>query len=49
MVIITKGIIHVFASKHVLATIPLNNWYQKAKISQWKNFADVKLTFNSPS
>lgn len=47
MVIITKGTIHSFAKKHPNALIPLNEWYEKTKLAQWKKFTDVRLTFNS--
>jgi mRNA interferase HigB len=47
MVIITKGAIYAFAAKHPLAKIPLNDWFEKTKEAQWKNFAAVRLTFNS--
>lgn len=47
MVIITKGAIHSFANKHRSARIPLNDWYKKSKQAQWKNFAEVRQTFNS--
>ena len=47
MVIITKGVIHVFAKKHSGAALPLNDWYEKVKESQWSKFSEVKLTFNS--
>jgi len=47
MVIITKGSIHSFANKHRTAKIPLNDWYEKTKQAQWKNFAEVRQTFNS--
>ena len=47
MVIITKGAIHSFANKQRTAKIPLNDWYEKTKKAQWKNFAEVRQTFNS--
>ena len=47
MVIITKGVIHAFAAKHAAATIPLNDWFEKTKKVQWRNFSEVKKTFNS--
>ena len=47
MVIITKGTIYSFAKKHPNALIPLNEWYEKTKLAQWKKFTDVRLTFTS--
>ena len=47
MVIITKGIIHAFGDKHPTASAPLNDWYEKTKLSSWKNLAAVKQTFNA--
>jgi mRNA interferase HigB len=47
MVVISKGIIHVFASKRPMAVSALNDWYNKTKNANWKNGAEVKETFNS--
>ncbi|HUZ59114.1 MAG TPA: type II toxin-antitoxin system HigB family toxin [Hanamia sp.] len=47
MVIITKGIIHVFSDKYPNASAPLNDWYKKTKSASWGNFRAVKETFNS--
>lgn len=47
MVVITKGAIHGFAKKHANALLPLNEWYAKVKEAQWRNFNEVKRTFNS--
>ena len=47
MVVITKGIIYAFIARHKNATVPLNDWYEKAKTAQWSNFSEVRLTFNS--
>ena len=47
MVIITKGIIHAFAAKHSAAAIPLNDWFEKTKNAQWRNFSEIKKTFGS--
>ncbi len=47
MIIITKGIIYAFTAKHKHATVPLNDWYKKAKAAQWSKFSEVRLTFNS--
>ena len=47
MIIISKGIIHAFANRHKNAAIPLNDWYEKTKASQWSKFSEVRATFNS--
>jgi mRNA interferase HigB len=47
MVIISKGIIHAFAGKHPKAIPSLNDWYQKAKLADWKNHNEMSETFNS--
>lgn len=47
MVIIIKGIIHAFSDKYPNASAPLNDWYKKTKLASWKNFREVKETFNS--
>jgi mRNA interferase HigB len=47
MVVISKGIVHVFASKRPMAVSALNDWYNKTKNANWKNGAEVKKTFNS--
>ncbi len=30
-----------------LAKIPLNNWYEKVRVANWKNFTEVKNTFGT--
>ena len=47
MVVITKGTIHAFAQKHAIATMPLNDWYNKTKKADWKDLVSIKQTFNS--
>ena len=47
MVVITKGIIHAFIARYKIATVPLNDWYEKTKTAQWSNFSEVRKTFNS--
>ena len=47
MVIITKGAIHSFVNKQRTAKIPLNDWYEKTRSAQWKNFNEVRGTFNT--
>ncbi|EHQ27197.1 type II toxin-antitoxin system HigB family toxin [Mucilaginibacter paludis] len=47
MVIITKGVIHLFANKHPRSLIALNEWFAKSKKSDWNSLPDVKQSFNS--
>lgn len=47
MVIITKGAIHAFSKKHPRSTQPLNDWFNKTQAADWRNFQDVKSTFNA--
>lgn len=47
MVIITKGAIHEFSKKQSRSTQPLNDWFDKTQEADWRNFQDVKSTFNS--
>lgn len=47
MVIISKATIRDFYKKHPDSEIALLRWYEDAKASSWKNFAELKKTFNS--
>ena len=47
MVIITKGVIHLFANKHPRSAVSLNEWFEKSKSANWKNFPEIKQSFNS--
>jgi mRNA interferase HigB len=47
MVIITKGVVHEFAKKHPSAAIPLNDWFEKTSGASWKNFTEIRSTFNT--
>jgi mRNA interferase HigB len=47
MVIITKSTLEKFAKIHPIAAEPLNNWYTITKEANWRNFADIKKSFNS--
>lgn len=47
MVIISKAIIRDFITSHTDADVPLSNWYDLVTHSDWKNFNDMKNTFNS--
>jgi len=47
MVILVKKTLLVFAEKYPDAVIPLNNWYNIAKIANWSKPADIKEVFNN--
>ena len=47
MVIISQRIINEFAKQYPLAAEPLNRWYKQASSADWKNFNDLKQTFNT--
>lgn len=47
MVIISKGILVEFGIRHADAIDPLNRWYEETKKADWKNFSEMKGTFNS--
>lgn len=47
MRIVTFARIKEFSEKNPNADIALRDWYIKTSNSVWRNFADVKQTFNS--
>lgn len=47
MVIISKAIIRDFSQKHADSEIALQNWYKITSEADWKNFSEMKNTFNS--
>jgi mRNA interferase HigB len=47
MVIISKAIIRDFITIHNDAENSLNNWYELTANANWKNFNEMKNTFNS--
>jgi len=47
MVIISKTILHDFARSHPDAAKALGKWYEEAKSADWKNFTELKNTFNT--
>ena len=47
MVIISKAIIREFSLINPDAEISLNNWYELCKKADWKNFNEMRNTFNS--
>ena len=47
MVILTKAKLAQFAAIHPQAAEALNTWYTIVRKQNWKQFADIKHTFNS--
>ena len=47
MRIISKSTLVEFYTRNPKAKVALEEWYEKAKKSEWKCFADIKNTFNS--
>ena len=47
MVIISKAVMRTFYTIHADAQIPLDDWYELTKNTDWKNFHEMKKTFNS--
>ncbi|MGH9840910.1 MAG: type II toxin-antitoxin system HigB family toxin [Blastocatellia bacterium] len=47
MNVIGYEIIQKFARQHANARPSLEKWYQVALNAQWRNFDDVRQTFNS--
>ena len=47
MVIISKAVLKEFAEKNPDAEIALNRWYNETKAADWRNFSDLKRTFNT--
>ena len=47
MVIISKTIVREFIEIHPDAERALNNWYEVSSNADWRNFNEMKNTFNS--
>lgn len=47
MVIISKTIIQAFIQKHPDVENALTKWYDDTKTADWKNFSELKKTFNT--
>ena len=47
MVIISKAIIREFSIVNPDAEMSLSNWYELCKRADWKNFNEMRNTFNS--
>ena len=47
MVVISKTILQAFIGQHPSIKNALNKWYEDTKAADWKNFSELKRTFNS--
>ena len=47
MVIVSKKYLKDFVLKHSQAALALNYWYDIVSKADWRNFADIKQSFNS--
>jgi mRNA interferase HigB len=47
MVVISKSILVEFGLEHLDSIDPLNKWYEETKKVNWRNFSEMKKSFNS--
>ena len=47
MVIVSKAILRDYAEKNPYVTNAILNWYDLVREANWKNFSEMKKTFNS--
>ena len=47
MVIISKAILNKFSERHSDSANAIEKWYLDTKAADWKNFTEIKLTFNT--
>jgi mRNA interferase HigB len=47
MVIISQSIVNAFAREYPLAAYPLNRWYREASKADWRDFTEMKRSFNT--
>lgn len=47
MVVISKSAITEFVNRFPAAEAPLAKWYHEVKAADWKDYSDMKRTFNS--
>ncbi|MCL2074824.1 MAG: type II toxin-antitoxin system HigB family toxin [Marinilabiliaceae bacterium] len=47
MRIIAHRTISEYGKQHSVVKTALNSWYKTTKLAKWKNFQDIKSTFNS--
>jgi mRNA interferase HigB len=47
MVVISKAVLKEFAERHQDVEAALIKWYNETKAADWRNFSDLKRTFNT--
>jgi mRNA interferase HigB len=47
MLIISKAVLRDFSKSDADSETPLEDWYELAKNADWKNFNEMRKTFNS--
>ena len=47
MVIVSKAVLRDFAEKYPEAAVAVFKWYEIVSSSSWKNFSEMKNSFNS--
>jgi len=47
MVVLIKKTLSVFAEKHPVSAVSLNNWYDRVKAADWNKLADMRKEFNN--
>ena len=47
MVVISKAVLKEFAEKYPDAEAALTKWYNETHAADWRNFSEVKKTFNT--
>ena len=47
MVVISRAVLNEFSVKYPDSKSALLKWYQETKTANWKNFNDLKKTFNT--
>ena len=47
MIVISKSILNDYCANHPDTYEPILNWYHESRKSNWRNFSDLKKSFNS--
>ena len=47
MLVRNKLLLEKFIARHANARIPISEWVLKTEAARWRNFTEVKATFNS--
>jgi mRNA interferase HigB len=47
MVVISKAVLKEFAGKYPDAEAALMKWYNETQAADWRNFSELKKTFNT--